>query len=130
MAERPRGGRVKKYYEATELGRSVFVEWLSAPIDPNLDGNALLAMIYFYGVLPTELRNQRLGELEAFQQQALAQLRAIEKSVHTDCAEEEDYFMLSTLYLGLQSTLGVLRWIRYIRDQKPLSQFIQEETTA
>ena len=126
MTERPQGARVKKYYEATELGRSVFLAWLSAPFDPRVDGDALLAMIYFYGVLPEDIRNRRLEEHELHLRQVLGQLQAIEKSVLTSHAEKEDYFMVSTLYYGIQNVHVAIRWIRYIRDQKPLTEFVRE----
>jgi len=32
MREQPQGDRMKKYYQATELGKAVFLEWLMAHI--------------------------------------------------------------------------------------------------
>jgi len=33
---------------------------------------------------------------------------------------------IATLYYGIQNGYNTLRWLKYIREQKPLSQFLIE----
>lgn len=124
MSEQIHGNRTKKYYIATELGKSAFLEWLSTPFDPSSGSDSLLARIYFFGELPEDIRNQQLAEYELYHQQILRKLQVIEQmfSISTD---DNDYYELSTLYLGLQHLQDSIRWFRHIIEQKPLSEFIK-----
>jgi len=124
MTEHLHGNRLKKYYEATELGKAAFLEWLSFPFDPNSSSDSLLARIYFFGKLPENLRERQLLEYERYHQQVLRKLEAMEKHFST-LAPDSDYFELSTLYLGLQHLGDSVRWFRHIREGKPLSAFLQ-----
>jgi len=125
MNEQMQGKRLKKYYKTTELGKQVFLEWLSSPVDPNMNGDAQRAQIFFYGELPKEIRDKRLQEYELFAEQAVQQLENIAKMLPDEGMSEKDYFGISTLYYGLQNAHNTLRWFRYIREQKPLSQFLK-----
>jgi len=124
MTEHLHGNRVKKYYAATDLGKAAFLEWLSSSFDPNSSSDSLLARIYFFGELPGDIRRQKLQEYELYHQQVLRKLEAMEKHFSTS-ADENEYFELSTLYLGLQHLQDSLRWFRHIREEKPLSAFLQ-----
>ncbi|MCL2398826.1 MAG: PadR family transcriptional regulator [Defluviitaleaceae bacterium] len=125
MSEQMQGKRLKKYYKTTELGKEVFLEWLSLPIDLNMSGEAQLAQIFFYGELPKEIRNKRLQEYEIFIEQGMIQLQNIAKML-PEIMDEKEYFGISTLYYGLQNAHNTLRWLKHIREQKPFSQFLRK----
>jgi len=125
MTEQMQGKRLKRYYKATQKGKDMFMEWLSAPIDLKANGEAQLAQIFFYGELPKEIRDLRLQEYEIYVQQGLMQFENMAKLLPADNLSEKDYFGISTLYYGLQNAHNVLRWIRFIKDQKPFSAFIK-----
>ena len=124
MNEESQGGRIKKYYKTTELGKKAFMEWLSLPFDFTLGGSALMAKIYFFGHLPDEIRKQRLKEYEMHYSQSLQKLKAMEKDV-SNADVDADYFMLSTLYFGIRNTQTAIEWFRHIAEEKPLSEFIE-----
>ncbi|MCL2446034.1 MAG: PadR family transcriptional regulator [Oscillospiraceae bacterium] len=126
MREEMQGKRLKKYYQTTALGRQTFLNWLSAPVDPNAGGDFQLAQIFFYGELPKELRDQRLREYEALLEKTLQQLQQIESTLPSENLSDKDYFGISTLYYGFAQAHNTLRWLAYIREQKPLSQFLND----
>ena len=127
MVEEPQGDRVKKYYRATEPGKEAFLEWLAAPFDPNFSSGSLLAKVYFFDKLPSDIRKQQLQEYERHNRQILRKLQAVEKTCSDQ--DQEKYYMMSTLYFGLQFVQHNIRWFQHIEAQKPLSAFLQEETT-
>jgi len=127
MTEQLQGNRLKKYYEATALGKTAFLEWLSSPFDLNSSSDSLLARIYFFGVLPEDIRKQQLQAYELYHQQILRKLQALEKRLSASIADDRDYFEMSTLYLGLQHLADSLRWFQHIREKKPLSAFIRTD---
>jgi len=126
MNEKMQGKRQKKYYKTTALGQEAFLEWLAAPLDPNMGGEAQLARIFFYGELPQETRDKRLQEYEFYAGQYLQQLQNIEKSVTVENLSDKDYFGISTLYYGLQLAHSQLRWFKCIREKKPFTEFLQK----
>ena len=103
----------------------MFMAWLSAPIDIKAAGEAQLAQIFFYGELPKTIRDQRLQEYEILVQQRLMQFENIANILPTEGMSDSDYYGISTLYYGLQNSHNVLRWIRFIKEQKPFSEFIK-----
>jgi len=125
MTEQMEGKRLKRYYKATAKGKETFMDWLSAPIDLKATGEAQLAQIFFYGELPKDVRDIRLQEYEIYIQQALMQFESIAKAIPTDGLDEKDYYGISTLYYGLQNAHNIIRWIKFIKEQKPLSEFIK-----
>jgi len=129
MTEEMQGKRLKRYYKATEKGKEMFIEWLSSPIDLKTSGETQLAQIFFYGELPKEIRNTRLQEYELLIHQGLLQFENIAKMLPTDGMSEKDYYGISTLYFGLQNAHTALRWIQFIKDQKPFSEFIKPYNT-
>lgn len=124
MTEELHGNRQKKYYEATELGKAAFLEWLSSPFDSSSGADSLLARIYFFGVLPQEIRERQLQEYESHYQQILRKFQAMEKRL-SKVAMDDEYFEMSTLYLGLQHLQDSIRWLRLIKEKRPLSEFIR-----
>ncbi|MCL2426997.1 MAG: PadR family transcriptional regulator [Oscillospiraceae bacterium] len=130
MNEQMQGKRLKKYYKTTELGKTAFLEWLSAPVDFTMSGDAHLTQIFFYGELPKEVRNKKLQEYELFVEQKLQQLQNIAKMFPDDDMDEKDYFGISTLYYGLQDAHNMLRWLKFIRTQKPFSQFLRTQRSG
>ena len=127
MDEQPDSNRLKKYYKATEAGKTTFLEWLSSPFDENSSSDSLLARIYFFGKLPEDIRNRQLQEYELHYRQILRKLQTMEQRFSVSVEDDRDYFEISTLYLGLQHLQDSIRWLRHIREQQPLSNFIHEE---
>jgi len=127
MVEKPHGGRIKKYYEATELGKSEFLKWLSSSFDPNSDETTSLATIFFFGELSEDVRNRIIGEYEFYMEQGLRKLREIEEEYGHLIENDRDYFELATLYYGIQNGINSLRWLKYIKEKKPLSEFLHED---
>lgn len=127
MNEQMQGKRLKKYYRATEAGKAAFLEWLSSPFDQNADGDNYLVKIFLLGELPNEIRIKRLQEYEFYTQQLLQQLQTIEKQLPTETLNDRDYFELSTFYFSYQLLQNTIRWVRYIKEKKPLSSFLQGE---
>ena len=126
MNEEMQGGRQKKYYQATESGKTAFFEWLTSPIDLNANAEAQLVQIFFYGKLSKETREKRLQEYEFLIQQQVQQLEAIAKGISSEDMSDEDYFETAILYFGIHSTHNSLRWLKYIKEQKHLSQLLCE----
>jgi len=124
MKEQTEGKRLKKYYKTTERGKQAFLDWLSSPFDPKASRDVHLIQLFFYGELPKELRDQRLQEYEHFISQTLQQLEQLGAMLPSEGMSDKDYFGISTLYFGIQDAHNTLRWLRYIREQKPLSQFV------
>ena len=124
MNEQMQGKRLKKYYKTTELGKEAFLEWLSAPVDLTMSPDAHLTQIFFYGELPKDIRDKRLQEYEYYTEQSLQQLQSMAKMLPDGDMSDQDYFGISTLYFGLQNAQNTLRWLKHIREQKPLSEFL------
>jgi len=127
MTAQLEGNRPKKYYTATDAGKTAFLEWLSAPFDPSAGSDSLLARIYFFGVLSEDTRRGLLLEYELYHQQVLRKLQTMEQELSAAIADDRDYFEMSTLYLGIQHLQDSVRWFRTIREQKPLSEFVRGE---
>jgi len=123
MDEQPQGGRKKKYYKATELGKETFMEWLALPFDFSLGAPTLLAKIYFFGQLPEKIRNQQLQEYETHYRQNLRKLKTIEKKL-SESEVDTDYFMQSTLYLGIRNIQTAIEWFGHIKEQRTFSEFV------
>ena len=86
-----------------------------------------MAKIYFMGELPKEVRDKRLQEYEFFARQMLQRLQPTEKEISAAVFGEKDYFMMSTFYYSYQVLQNMIRWIEYIKEQKPLSMFLRKE---
>jgi len=126
MREEMQGKRLKKFYQTTKLGENTFLNWLSSPVDEQASAEFQLVQIFFYGCLPKELRDQRLREYENLLKKMLQQLQQIENSLPSENLSDKDYFGISTLYYGFQQVHSTLRWLKYIQEQKPLSQFLRQ----
>ena len=116
MTEQTQGKRLKKYYLTTESGKMAFLEWLASPFD--IDTHMI--QIFFLGELPAEIRNKWLQECEFYLQQMLQQLQAIEKHFPAEISNDRDYFQLSTSYFSYQNIQNLIKWVGYIKEQKPL----------
>lgn len=127
MNEQMQGKRLKKYYIATETGKTVFIDWLSAPFDKNTDGDNYLVKIFLIGELPKDIRTKRLQEYEFYTQQLLQQLQVIEKQLPTEKLSDRDYFELSAFYFSYQLLQNTIHWIQYIKDERPFASFLQNE---
>jgi len=126
MTEQTEGKRVKKYYVATTIGRTSFLEWLALPVDFKIKSLRLLvAKIWFYGELPEDVRAKRIDELEIFGNQRLQALLELEKEYAEEEYSDVDYFEMATLYLGIQNVLTSIAWYRHIKERRPLAEFLQ-----
>jgi len=127
LTEQTQVDRLKKYYVATELGKAAFLEWLTSPIGTSSVTVPMLIRIYFFRELPEDLRRKQIQKYEAHVQKVLRVYREMEKHIVTESTEKVDYYELSTLYYGLLNAQGMLRWLKYVREQKPLSELTSEE---
>ncbi|MCL2212582.1 MAG: PadR family transcriptional regulator [Oscillospiraceae bacterium] len=119
MTEETWGGRVKKYYVATQAGKAEFMEWLAQP-----DCDSPLVQIYFFDYLPAELRQKRIAEIEHKQALAIHHLEQLEKQLVAEIDLHNDYFGMSTLYYGLAVGRISLRWLAHLKEGKPLREFL------
>ena len=127
LTEQTQVERLKKFYMATESGKAAFLEWLTSPIDKNSVIASILTRVFFLGELPKEIRSQKLQEYEIEIQRILNEQKKIEKQFADSIKTDRDYFEMSTLYYGLQTAQGMIRWLKYIKEEKPLATFIREE---
>lgn len=124
MSEQMQGKRLKKYYRTTESGKAAFFKWLSSPFNQNTCDDTHYAKIFFLGELPKEERIKRLQEYEFTFEQMLRQLQAVEKQLPSKNLSDRDYFEQSTFYFSYQIIQNTVRWIKFIKEQKPLSRFL------
>lgn len=127
MSARMQGNRMKKYYQASESGTETFFTWLSSRPDPSSPPDTHLAKVYFFDRLPEDIRNRQLLDYETRQLWQLQDLQARERHFNTAANQEQYYFMLSTLYYGIQTLQNRIKWCRHIRERKPLTALIKEE---
>lgn len=127
MKEEPQGERVRKCYQTTELGKAAFLEWLSSPIDSNSTTVNLLARVYFFDELAEDIRYEQLQEYEAHIRQILREYKKLEKQYSAGSKENGSYYEWATLYYGLQSAQGMIRWLKCVREQKPLAELVRED---
>ena len=124
LTEQTQVERLKKFYTATDSGRAVFMTWLTSPVDISAGTDAMLSRIFFFGELPREIRNQKLDEYEREIKKLKDTYTKIEAQFADDIKTDSGYFELSTLYYGLQTVQGMLRWIRHLKAQKSFSLFL------
>jgi len=127
MREEPQGGRIKKYYKATERGREEFLEWLSTPYDPNNSEEQPLVKVYFFGELSPDTRRKRLEEYENYTSLMLHQLEQMEKQYAGEELNDRHYFELSTLYYGIRNGYETLKWFRHLKERRPHPEFLSEK---
>ena len=128
LTEQTQVERLKKYYMATERGKGAFLAWLTSPLDKNSLTVSLLTRVFFLGELPKDIRRQKLEEYELAIQKILAAHKKMEEQFANSIQSDRDYFEMATLYYGLQTTQGMIRWLQYIKEEKPLGEFIREES--
>jgi len=126
LTEQTQVERLKKFYMATESGKAAFFEWLTSPVDKNSVTASILIRIFFFGELPKDIRSQKLQEYEIEIQKILEEQKKIEKQFMSSVKTEREYFELSTLYYGLQTAQGMIRWLQYIKEEKPLATFFKK----
>jgi len=127
MEEKPQGERMRKCYQATEIGKTAFLEWLSSPIDLNSITVNLLSRIYFFDELSEDIRHEKLREYESHIQQILCDYKKLQKQHSEENAKNERYYEWATLYYGIQSAQGMIRWLKCVKEQKSLSEFVGED---
>ena len=127
LTEQTQVDRLKKYYMVTEIGKMAFLEWLTSPLDKGSITVSLLTKIFFFGELSEDIRTQELQKYEMNVQQALQQLQEMEQQFSVPDMDARYYFEMSTLYYGIMSMQGIIRWLKHIREQKPLCEVINRE---
>jgi len=126
MWEEPQGERMRKCYQATELGKTMFMEWLSSPINSGSVVVNIQSRIFFFEELTEDIRHSQLQEYELYMQQLLREYTKLEKQYSPENTENGNYYEWSTLYFGIQSVQSMLRWLKCVKEQNPLSGLIQE----
>ena len=127
LTEQTQVERLKKYYIATELGKTAFLEWLTSPIDQSSVTASIMTRMFFFGELPEDLRNKQLEEYELHIRQVIGEYKKMVEQFSISGEDVTDYFGVSTLYYGLQTAQGMIRWLKYIKEQKPLSELVRED---
>jgi len=127
LTEQTNVDRLKKYYLATELGKSAFLEWLTSPIDKSSITVSIMTRVFFFGELPVDLRDEQLQEYELHIQQTIDEYKKMAEQFSASGEDITDYHGVSTLYCGLQTAQVMMRWLRHIKEEKPLSEFLREE---
>lgn len=115
--EKMQGARKKIIYHITDCGRNSFMEWLSLPLDIKEGANKNLVRIYFYDLLPDQIRNSRLLQYEKDSTQYLENLEKLEKELYDKVDLKKDYYKLSTLFYGITVTKASISWCRAIREK-------------
>ena len=126
LTEQTQVSRLKKYYRATELGKAAFFEWLQAPLDANPVTPVILTKVFFFGVLEEDKRRKLLQAYELYIQKNLDRHKEMEAQLLATNMDKTYYYGVSTLYYCLQNIQGMLRWLKYIEEQKPLSEFLSD----
>jgi len=126
MKEEPQNGRMKKYYQATKLGKTEFLKWLSSPVDINSGSAMMLLRMYFIGELPKEIREQIIHDYEIAIQKMFNEYKKMEIKFRDSIKTDKDYFEMSTLYYGMQTAQGMLHWLGHIKKQKSFTEFMKE----
>lgn len=122
--EEMQGARKKIVYQITEVGRSIFMEWLSLPMQIGEGADKNLVRIYFYDLLPEKLREERLLQYEKDSMQYLEQLEKLEQELHAKIDLQKDYYKLSTLFYGITVTKASIEWCRMIRQRMDLQTLL------
>lgn len=118
------GHREKKIYQITEEGKKMFKKWLLEPITYNPSNMQECVKVFFLDFLEPIERGQVLNDLEEKLKQSLEELKALEKQYAGEEKIKERYYRMSTLYYGMGICKETLRWCQYIRQEKPLQEFI------
>ena len=127
MYEKPQGGRQKKFYQLTDEGKKVFMNWLVSSMSVFDGANTHLAKVYFFDTLPSDIRDRQLLEHEMNNINYLWKLQTLEKKLNQMENKDCFYHKLSTLYYGIYITQATIRWCQHIRAGKPLSELLQRE---
>ena len=127
LAQETHVDRLKKYYMATELGKSAFLKWLTSPIDKSTLTVSVLTRIFFFAELPKDMRDKQLQEYEQHFQQIISEYKQMAQQFAATGQDITDYHGVSTLYYGLQTAQGMIRWLKHIKAEKPLASLITSE---
>ncbi|HEX3022413.1 MAG TPA: helix-turn-helix transcriptional regulator [Lachnospiraceae bacterium] len=122
MVEKPQGGRQKKFYQITEEGRKVFLEWLTQPLEMEDSNDNRLVKVYFFDRISKEIRDQQLEEYERKNVIYLRKLQALSQEFEKLENKECFYYKLSTLYYGICIIKETIRWCRHIKEGKNLDE--------
>lgn len=112
------GARKKVGYRITEAGKENFMEWLSEPLDMEAGNDKNLVKIYFYDVLPEDIRSERIAQYESDCVKYLNHLEELEQELMTQIDIEKDYYKMSTLFYGITVTKASLKWLAAIREKR------------
>ena len=127
LTEQTQVDRLKKYYLATELGKTAFIEWLTSPIDKNSVTTSIMTRLFFFSELPMGLRDKQLQEYELHIRQIIGEYKKMVEQFSNSGEDVTDYYGMSTLYYGLQTAQGMIRWLKCVKEQKSLSELVRED---
>lgn len=125
VKEEANGGRQKKYYEVTAKGRTRFMSWLTQADKSNDNSDTRLAKVYFFDLLPKEVRREQMLIYKKNNETYLEQLLALWN--HFDAMDNKEcfYYKLSTLCYGIANVKQTIAWCEHVSEEKPLSELIQ-----
>jgi len=127
LTEQTHTDRLKKYYMATKCGKAAFLEWMVSPLDKNSLTVSMLTRVFFFNELTVDLRVKLLQEYELHIQQIIDEYKKMAEQLSVSNEDVTDYHSSSTLYYGLQTAQGMIRWLQHVKNEKPLSELIREE---
>ena len=107
----PTGGRVRHVYSITPRGRRILVDWLEAPVEPEVVRRELLLKLFFGRNVPAATL---VGHVKAFRDRALGlgeRVAAIERQLGRESGIERDlpYWLLTTRF-GRQISATFVEW--------------------
>lgn len=86
--------------------------------------NKNLVRIYFYDLLPAQIRNAQLLQYEKDSMQYPENLEKLEKELYEKVDMEKNYYKLSTLFYGITVTKTSIAWCRAIRENVDLKNLL------
>ncbi|MCC0645562.1 PadR family transcriptional regulator [Clostridioides sp. ZZV13-5731] len=104
------GGKLKKLYSITNIGKSYFLEWLEKPIKFSKTKHDHLVNIFFYEYLPKEIIETNLKMLIAEVELLLNKLDTQKTEVEQNCCIDQYTYMYFTMIYGVDYYSFVINW--------------------
>jgi DNA-binding PadR family transcriptional regulator len=100
------GSKYKKLYAITDTGKTAFMDWLERPVPFSKTGVDFLVPVFFYSLLPKEIRIRQLKQIVVRAQELLDGLELQREEVKG----KADPYIYSTLQFGLQYYTHMINW--------------------
>ncbi|MBE5962166.1 MAG: PadR family transcriptional regulator [Lachnospiraceae bacterium] len=115
----------QKQYYITDKGRDHFMKWMEQPVRISQDYTAQLLRVFFAGNLAPDARERMLTE---FEMNTMIDLQKLE--VMTDTSQgmsdlsSKEFFQRATLYFGIFTLRGSLKWCQSLKKGIDLKEFL------